>query len=89
VVAAWLGVIGAAMVMHNQEVNASVAARTLDATTLTTAPPAQFPGGVDKRSLDAANAPPAIGAQPPGPPAGPRPRPHHRGSHPAPARHHQ
>ncbi len=85
----WLSVLGAAVLMHQEEINASAAARALDPSELATAPPALFPGGVDKRSLDPATAPPPTAAPPPAPPPSPSHSPPGRRSHPPPPRPHR
>ena len=84
VVTAWLCVGVLAVFQRSQEAESARAARTVDAATLTAAPPARFPGGVDKRGLDASGplkhtqAPGPVLPPPPTHPPPPRgPGPHH------------
>ena len=55
----WAVVLGAAWQQRTEEVAERVAAGRLDPATLIDAPPARYPGGVDKRALDAHREPAA------------------------------
>ena len=80
VVATWLAELGAAAMVRAQEAADAALARTQDPTTLTEAPPARFPGGVDKRALDASGPLKDLdgpGPSLPPPPTHPGPGPHH------------
>jgi len=72
VLLAGLAALGAAHVKRTAEADASRAARAVDASTLTEAPMAKYPGGVDARPLDAGRP---IGAGPEGAAPGGAPPP--------------
>ena len=69
----WVVVLGLASQQRASEASAVAAERTVDSSSLTLAPPAKYPGGVDARALDGNASRPSAGARRHaggGPPAG-------------------
>lgn len=72
-VLAWVVVLGLAWQQRASEASAVAAERARDSSSLTLAPPAKYPGGVDARALDGNASRPSDGARRHaggGPPAG-------------------